>query len=248
MSSPDAMPEALQRYVTERLDRIKSAPLDQRARGELQGALDVALMRGDLTEEQAATWRAQPPTVITRSMSSHAIFGVTATPGLENIDTHGTVTDAPAPVPAMRRRVEPDRVVTVDGLLGLLDGRPLRLMGVGLFPDEVHLAIAGTIGPELWALERARSDWQDSMPAGAPAAHPELSTFHAVTQRLLLSDDAGTDYVCIGGGGGGQGWLLSLDARYRPAPPEHARQLEIRLTDEDAVPVGVIRVPLPANG
>lgn len=161
----------------------------------------------------------------------------------------GRTVRAPAPVPPVRRRVEPDSAIVVDALLGEMSGNPVRLVGVGLFPDAVHLAITLVTTPELWALDQAAHDWRESLRDGERRRLPEPppSGASVALRRLFqLTDDLGTAYHC-GSVSGGGGWAISLDLRFSPGVPPQASRLLVSLLNEDASPISKTPVTLPAG-
>jgi hypothetical protein len=98
---------------------------------------------------------------------------------------------------------------------------------------------------ELWALERARR-----VARLAPGrrkqltAPPPQTVGQALSGLFPLVDDLGTDYNCVGMGGGGF-WAISLDLRYRPGVAKTASRLAASLLREDATPINTIEIALP---
>jgi hypothetical protein len=231
MTSNDPAPPAwLSEYVATRKHVLEERPMDLYVRGQVSGVLDAAVLRGDLARADAdQLFSAAVPSLTTVHHRATVSETLTA--------TSGRAVNATRPVPPAQRKVEPDRAIAVDGFLGEFLGNPVRLVGIGLFPEEVHVALSMIATPAMWAMEREWTTWREDPREGTPGAGMTFGRY------FMLTDDAGTRYT-IGGSSGGNGWAMHYVAKFRPGVPAHATAVLVSLLDDNGIRMNTLSVDL----
>jgi hypothetical protein len=228
-------------YLAERLDRVRNGRQDWRSRGEFDGALAVAVGAGVIAESSAEAWHSRLPKAVTTTMT-HAVLRAESAPGSRRVDS-------PRPVPPARMFVEPRSVIVADALPGELYGNPVRLVAVGLFDEDVKVAIAVATSAQLWELERRDREWHEQFSEGRHELIDEerpRSVLKTVGEYVTVADDLGTRYQFAGGAGGTE-WALCIDVFFTPAVPSEATVLRVGLRDERGQAVSEVRFELSGD-
>lgn len=113
----------------------------------------------------------------------------------------------------------------IDRMQELERSRLVRVIGVGLTVEAAEISV------EFLAVEvREVGGVVTVRASGAPVMHSSRAARPA-SPNLSVSDDVGTRYIVVPGGGGGGEGSMQYDMRFMPSPPAAATRLTLSIND-----------------